>query len=92
TTFLGVAFPTLGAAIAGIRYFGDFERFAGISEVTASKLERLIRRSDLLLQSQEKDVSYQDFVDLVRKMDDFVIDEIASWQSIFGTKKISIPV
>lgn len=92
TTFLGVAFPTLGAAIAGIRYFGDFERFAGISEVTASKLERLIRRSDLLLQSQEKDVSYQDFVDLARKMDDFVIDEIASWQSIFGTKKISIPV
>ncbi|WP_432200666.1 hypothetical protein ACRAQ7_14165 [Erythrobacter sp. W53] len=76
----------------GIRYFGDFERFAAISDVTASKLDRLVRRSDLLLESQEKDASYEDFVDLTRKMDDVVVDEIASWQSIFGTKKISVPV
>ncbi|MCU0882455.1 MAG: hypothetical protein MUF14_07295, partial [Hyphomonadaceae bacterium] len=31
-TFLGVALPTLGGAIAGIRYFGDFERFAAVSQ------------------------------------------------------------
>ena len=37
-TVLGVVLPTLGGAIAGIRYFGDFERFAAISEVTAEKL------------------------------------------------------
>ena len=92
TTFLGVAFPTLGAAIAGIRYFGDFDRFAAISDITALKLDRLIRRSDLLLASKEADVSYEDFVYLTRKMDDVVVEEIASWQSIFGTKKLSVPV
>ena len=30
-TFLGVLLATFGGAIAGIRYFGDFERFAAIS-------------------------------------------------------------
>ncbi|MDP5104083.1 MAG: hypothetical protein NWP98_09165, partial [Erythrobacter sp.] len=32
-TFFGVAFPTLGANLSGIRYFGDFERFGAISRV-----------------------------------------------------------
>ncbi len=92
TTFLGVAFPTLGAAIAGIRYFGDFERFAAMSDVASTKLERLVLRSDLLLESSRSDVSYDDYADLTRKIDDVVTDEIASWLSIFGTKRISVPV
>lgn len=32
-TFPSVALPMFGAAIASIRYFGDFERFSSISDV-----------------------------------------------------------
>ena len=91
-TFFGVAFPTLGAAIAGIRYFGDFERFAAISDVSAERLDRLIRRADLLLEGTEEEVSFSDYVALAHAMNDVVIEEIESWQSIFGTKKMSVPV
>ena len=91
-TFFGVAFPTLGAAIAGIRYFGDFERFAAISDITAAKLDRLIRRSGLLLESRRDEINYADFVDLAHATDDVVLEEIESWQSIFGTKRMSVPV
>ncbi|WP_128891366.1 hypothetical protein [Erythrobacter sp. HKB08] len=91
-TFLGVAFPTLGAAFAGIRYFGDFERFAAISDVSATKLDRLRRRVDLLIDGNERDTSYGDFVDLAHAMSDVVVEEIESWQSIFGTKKMAVPV
>lgn len=91
-TFLGVAFPTLGAAIAGIRYFGDFERFAAISDVSAERLDRLIHRAEVLLEGSEEEVSYADFVALAHAMNDVVIEEIESWQSIFGTKKMSVPV
>ncbi|MDZ7587827.1 MAG: hypothetical protein U5J78_01205 [Parasphingorhabdus sp.] len=46
-TLLGVLFPTFGGAIAGIRFFGDFERFAAISEVTAEKLDSIHHRAAL---------------------------------------------
>lgn len=91
-TFFGVAFPTLGAAIAGVRYFGDFERFAAISDVSAERLDRLIRRADVLLEGSEQEVSFSEYVELAHAMSDVVIEEIESWQSIFGTKKMSVPV
>lgn len=91
-TYTGVAFPTLGAAIASIRYFGDFERFASISDVTSAKLDRLIHRADLLLESSWDEINYGDHVDLARAMDEVVVSEIESWQSIFATKKMSVPV
>ena len=92
TTFMGVAFPTLGAAIAGIRYFADYERFSVISDVSAEKLDRLVRRADMLLASAQTEADYTDFSDLAHAMNDVVIDEIESWQAIFGTKKMAVPV
>ena len=91
-TFLGVAFPTFGAALAGIRYFGDFERFAAISDVTATKLERLKLRADNLAAGGDGGITYRDYSSLAHAMNDVVIEEIESWQSIFGTKKMAIPV
>lgn len=91
-TFAGVVFPTLGAALASIRYFGDFERFAAISDVTAAKLERLKVRAANLAAGYKGSVVYRDYADLAHAMNDIVIEEIESWQSIFGTKKMSIPV
>ena len=91
-TFLGVAFPTFGAAIAGIRYFGDFERFAAISEITAAKLDGIGSRIDLLLEAEDDRIDYARVSELAHAMDDVVVSEIENWQAVFGGKHITVPV
>jgi hypothetical protein len=91
-TFLGVAFPALGGAFAGIRYFGDFERFAAISEVTAEKLDAVAERIAILLAVPDCPLSYRQIADLGRTVDDIVIGEIENWQAVFAGKQISVPV
>lgn len=91
-TFWGVILPMLGATVAGIRYFGDFERFAGISEVAAEKLEAAATRIDQLLGGGEDDVDYEAVSRIAHAVDDCVVDEIESWQSVFRGKEITIPV
>ncbi len=91
-TVLGVMFPTFGAGIAGIRYFGDFERFGEISEVTAEKLDAISRRIDILAQAPQGKITYGDVVELAHATDDVVVAEIESWQAVFGGKQIAIPV
>jgi hypothetical protein len=91
-TLLGVALPTIGAAIAGIRYFGDFERFAAISEVTAEKLDAVHNRIGLLLSAPEDMLDYDRVSDLAHTADDIVVTEIENWQAVFGGKHITVPV
>lgn len=91
-TFLGVMFPTLGASIAGIRYFGDFERFAAISEVTAEKLDAVHLRIGLLLAAPDDALDYSAVAELVHTVDDIVVSEIENWQAVFGGKHITVPV
>lgn len=90
-TFLGVALPTLGANLAGMRYFGDFERFSSISNVTAKKLANIENRVALLLSGDGERLTYRAASDVVRLVDETVIEEIASWQSVFGAKHLSLP-
>jgi hypothetical protein len=91
-TFLGVALPTLGGAIAGIRYFGDFERFAAISEVTAGKLAAIHERILLLASAPDAALTYAAVSALVHACDDVVVSEIESWQAVFAGKHITVPV
>ncbi len=91
-SFLGVVFPTFGAGLAGIRYFGDFERFAAISEVTAEKLDGVHSRIDLLLSAPDHALSYAQLAELAHAADDIVVSEIENWQAVFGGKHISVPV
>jgi hypothetical protein len=91
-TFLGVLFPTFGGAIAGIRYFGDFERFAAISEVTAEKLSAVHQRALLLLAAPLTAIGYGDVADLAHAADEIVVTEIENWQAVFGGKHITVPV
>jgi hypothetical protein len=91
-TFLGVLFPTLGGALAGIHYFGDFERFAAISEITAQKLGDVETRIALLLAAPDRDITYARVSGLAHGIDDIVVDEIENWQSVFGGKHITVPV
>jgi hypothetical protein len=91
-TFLGVLFPTFGGAIAGIRYFGDFERFAAISEVTAQKLDAVHVRIEMLLAAPAAKLDYQSVAELAHAADDIVVSEIENWQAVFGGKQITVPV
>jgi hypothetical protein len=90
-TFLGVAFPTLGANLAGIRYFGDFERFGAISRVAAEKLGEIEVRMGLLLSGASEALTYAAAADLMHALDEAVVDEIESWQSVFGAKHLALP-
>ena len=91
-TFMGVTLPTLGAAIAGMRYFGDFERFAAISEVTAEKLDAVHARLALLLSGADDAIDYARVSELAHATDDIVVSEIENWQAVFGGKHITVPV
>jgi len=90
-TFLGVAFPTLGASLSGIRFFGDFERFAAISRVTAEKLGEVEIRIELLLKGGGGALDYAEAAEMVHALDEIVVDEIESWQAVFGAKHIALP-
>ena len=91
-TFLGVLFPTFAGAVAGIRYFGDFERFAAISEVTAEKLDAVAARIRLLLSVPDAQLDYARAAELSRLTDEIVFSEIENWQAVFGGKHITVPV
>ena len=91
-TFLGVALPALGGAFAGIRYFGDFERFAAISDVTAEKLEAVEQRIKDLAKVADGHIRYAQVADLAHAIDDIVVAEIENWQSVFAGKQIAVPV
>lgn len=91
-TFLGVALPTFGGAIAGIRYFGDFERFSAISSVTAEKLNVIDARARQLLAAPDPELDYGRVADLAHAMDEVVVSEIESWQAVFGGKNVTVPV
>jgi len=91
-TFLGVLLPTFGASIAGIRYFGDFERFAAISEVTAEKLNAVHVRIATLLAAGDDGADYGLVSDLAHAADDIVVSEIENWQAVFGGKHVTVPV
>lgn len=90
-TVLGVALPTLGGALAGIRYFGDFERFAAISEVAAEKLGVVADRIALLQSAPVERLEYRHVADLIHAADDVVFSEIQNWQAVFSGKKITVP-
>jgi len=91
-TVLGVALPTLGGAIAGVRYFGDFERFAAISEVTSQKLDAVHERIRLLLRAPDGKLDYASVANLAHAADDIVVAEIENWQAVFGGKQFTVPV
>jgi hypothetical protein len=92
SSYLAILLPTLGAAVAGIRYFGDFERFSAISEVSAEKLDAIHSRIQLLLAAPDEALDYGRVSDLAHAADDVVVSEIESWQAVFSGKHTTVPV
>ncbi len=90
-TVAAVAFPTLGGALAAIRYFGDFDRFAEISQIAHARLDAVAARIDLLLGAPAERFSYRQVADLAHATDEIVVGEIQNWQAVFSGKKTTIP-
>ena len=82
----------MGGAFAGVHYFGDFERFAAISAITAEKLGDVETRIGFLLDAPDSEITYARVSGLAHAIDDIVVDEIENWQAVFGGKHITVPV
>ena len=84
-------YPPLDPSWYGIRYFGDFERFAAISEVTAGKLAQVEVRIEQLLAGPDTAIDYEGVSRFAHAIDGMVVDEIESWQAVFSGKPIALP-
>lgn len=90
-TVAAVALPTVGGAIAAIRYFADFERFADISNVTANELDRIAARIEHLNAAPDQRLDFAHVARIVHDTDDIVFSEIENWQAVFSGKRTTIP-
>ena len=63
-----------------------------ISEIAAEKLEALGSRIEVLLSGTEPELQYAQVASLAHALDEIVIAEIESWQSVFAVKNMAVPV
>ncbi|WP_435418511.1 hypothetical protein WAB17_02740 [Parerythrobacter aurantius] len=90
-TVIAVALPTIGGAIAAIRYFGDFDRFSDISAATAGQLARVADRIDHLLSAPDRQLEFARVARIFEDADDIVFHEVQAWQAVFSGKRTTIP-
>lgn len=86
-TFISVALPMLGAIASGVRFFGDFERFAAISDVAERNLTQLADRIQSL---HGATFDYDTASRLAHGMESVFVQELESWQAIFGGKQMGV--
>jgi hypothetical protein len=90
-TAIAIALPTTGGAFAAIGYLGDFDRFAGISHGTASRLGALKQRIEVFLSLPDQNKSYGRLADLARSANAIAFEEIQVWQAVFSGKRTTVP-
>ncbi|MBV7259398.1 hypothetical protein [Erythrobacter crassostreae] len=90
-TVSAVALPTIAGALAAIGYFGDFDRFADISEMTARRLEALQERTVMYLEQSDDALGYAPLAQLARQTDETTFAEIQAWQAVFNNKRTTVP-
>lgn len=90
-TVVAIALPTISGALTAIGFFGDFDHFADVSQVTAQGLDALSQRIAAFLDRPDDALTYDQFADLARRADAIAFDEIQAWQSVFSGKRITVP-
>ena len=90
-TVIAIALPTISGALTAIGFFGDFDHFADVSQVSAQRLEALAQRIGVLLDRPDDALTYDQFAGLARKADAIAFDEIQAWQAVFSGKRITVP-
>jgi len=86
-TFLAAVLPAVGAAMAGIRETGDFERFADRSSKTAVALRNLQRD----ISAVRRTLSIDDTGGVLISLASILAEDRAVWQSIYGRKRLLLP-
>jgi hypothetical protein len=86
-TFAAAFLPAMGAAVAGIRETGDFERFSERSAKTATSLEDLQREVAHALRKLTLDVTD----DLLLSTAQVLTEDLAAWHSVYGHKRLELP-
>lgn len=93
-TVLCAALPLLAAALAGIRYQGDFERFATRSQETAEELDKLSARLDQFIaqvgseepansaESQPQPL-YEELLECVLDVSHIFESDLADWRYVY---------
>lgn len=86
-TFVGIMFPAWGAALAGFRSHGEFNRIAQRSHAMAARMRELrhalvgIRRSTTSTTLGQR----------AEEVAETMVDELLDWRIIFREKPIAIP-
>jgi hypothetical protein len=86
-TFFAAVLPALGAALAGIRETGDFERFADRSSKTAVALRNLQRD----IAAVRRTLSIDDTGRVLISLASILAEDRAVWQAIYGRKRLHLP-
>lgn len=90
--------PTLGAAAAGIRFQGDFERFSERSEETGSALERIdaglnafILQIEALGDSASSIPLFETLRDLTTDLERILLSDLEDWRFVYRARPVAGP-
>jgi len=86
-TFVAAFLPTLGAALAGIRFTGDFEGFAERSSETRAALEDL----SIDLEKLRHHIDLVPATTALGNIASAMAEDVAGWRSLYGRKYLEIP-
>jgi hypothetical protein len=85
-TFLAALLPALGAAVAGIRETGDFDKVAERSEKTAASLEKFSEA----IRDARQSLTLDDTGDMLLATAQILTEDLAAWQSVYGHKRLEL--
>lgn len=79
--------PAMGAAIASVRFTGDFEGFAVRSQETADSLDRLRADYERAEDRVDFDTTAETLIDTARSM----TEDLSGWKSLYALKRLTLP-
>jgi len=84
------ALPSIGAAATGIRFQGDFERFAWRSGQTHAALMRLDQQLAHFIESAEVSGAhkphYEDLRDIVTRLEQVLLSDLDDWRFVYEAR------
>lgn len=98
--FFGGVGPALAAALAGVRYHGDFERFAHRSSLTAAKLDRLreqlgpLHLGPAIGEGGDKAAAspaFENLAAIVAAAEDVFAEDLADWRFAYSMRPVPLP-
>lgn len=84
------ALPSIGAAATGIRFQGDFERFAWRSGQTHAALTRIDRQLDQFIAgargAEANRPHYEDLRDIVTRLEQVLLSDLDDWRFVYEAR------